>query len=175
MTTSAARGLEPSEIGRYDRRNPATRPERAPERADVRERWRMNGEARALILVTAVLLAFGLATLYSASAIVAMQAKLPSYYYFLKQLSGALAGIVVFAVVAKLDAEKWRTWAWPVMGLALLMMLMTVLPFTRALAPPIHGSRRFLLGGSIQPSEFAKLAVIVWTSMLLVKKQEAGT
>jgi cell division protein FtsW len=175
MTTSAARGLEPREIGTYDRRNPATRQERAPERADVRERWRMNGEARALILVTAVLLAFGLATLYSASAIVAMQAKLPSYYYFLKQLSGALAGIVVFAVVAKLDAEKWRTWAWPVMGLAVLMMLMTVLPFTRAIAPPIHGSRRFLLGGSIQPSEFAKLAVIVWTSMLLVKKQDDGT
>jgi len=81
---------------------------------------------------------------------------------------------VVFMVAAKLDAERWRKWAWPIMGCAILAMLLTVLPFTRAIAPPIHGSRRFLLGGSVQPSEFAKLAVIVWTSMLLVKKQELG-
>jgi len=170
MTTSAAQGLEPAQIGKYDRRSaPRT------ERTDVRERWRMSGEARALLLVTVVLLAFGLATLYSASAIVAMQAKLPSYYYFLKQVTGALAGLVVFAVAAKLDAEHWRKWAWPLMGLALVLMLLTVLPFTESIAPRIHGSRRFLLGGSIQPSELAKLAVIVWTSMLLVKKQDAGT
>jgi cell division protein FtsW len=173
MTTSAAQGLQPEQIGKYDRRT-AERSEQT-HRTDVRERWRMSGEARALILVTAVLLAFGLATLYSASAIVAMQAKLPSYYYFLKQVTGAVAGVVVFAVAAKLDAEHWRRWAWPLMGLALGLMLLTVLPFTESIAPRIHGSRRFLLGGSIQPSELAKLAVIVWTSMLLVKKQDAGT
>ena len=37
-----------------------------------RDRWRMGVEARALVLVTAVLLVFGLATLYSASAFVAV-------------------------------------------------------------------------------------------------------
>jgi cell division protein FtsW len=50
-----------------------------------------------------------------------------------------------------------------------------VLPFTQSIAPRINGSRRFLLGGSLQPSELAKLAVIVWTSMLLVKKQKNGS
>jgi cell division protein FtsW len=59
------------------------------------------------------------------------------------------------------------------MGIALALMLVTVLPFTRAIAPPILGARRYLFGGSIQPSEFAKLAVIVWTSMLVVKKGDA--
>jgi cell division protein FtsW len=49
-------------------------------------------------------------------------------------------------------------------------MLLTVLPFTAAIAPPINGSRRFLLGGSIQPSEFGKLALVIWTAMLIVKK-----
>jgi cell division protein FtsW len=39
-----------------------------------------------------------------------------------------------------------------------------------SIAPRIHGSRRFLFGGSLQPSELAKLAVIAWTSMLAVKK-----
>ena len=41
--------------------------------AQTRERWKMGVEARALVLLTAVLLAFGLAVLYSASAIVALQ------------------------------------------------------------------------------------------------------
>jgi cell division protein FtsW len=68
------------------------------------------------------------------------------------------------------DAERWRQYAWLVMGLALVAMALTVLPFTRGIAPPILGARRYLLHGSIQPSEFAKLAVIVWTAMLVVKK-----
>ena len=49
-------------------------------------------------------------------------------------------------------------------------MLLTVLPFTEAIAPRIHGSRRFLFGASIQPSEFGKLAVVAWTAMLVLKK-----
>jgi cell division protein FtsW len=175
MSSSAARSLEPVAVGSYDRRVQPRAPERvALNRDQIRERWRMGVEARALVLVTAVLLAFGLAVLYSASAIAAMQEGRGSAHYFLKQLSGMLVGTVAFAVAAKLDAERWREWAWPIMAAALFTMLLTVLPFTKSIAPPIHGSRRFLFGGSIQPSEFAKLAVIVWTSMLLVKKQETG-
>jgi len=174
MTTAAARGLEPVAVGSYDRRA-VPRPEAIPlNRDQIRERWRMGVEARALVLVTAVLLAFGLAVLYSASAIAAVQEGRGSAHYFLKQLSGIVVGAVAFAVVAKVDAEKWREWAWPLMGIAIFTMLLTVLPFTKSIAPPIHGSRRFLFGGSLQPSEFAKLAIIVWTSMLLVKKQETG-
>ena len=44
----------------------------------VRERWRMGAEARGLVLITAGLLAFGLAVLYSASAILAVQENRPS-------------------------------------------------------------------------------------------------
>ena len=44
--------------------------------AQTRDRWRMGVEARALVLLTAVLLSFGLAVLYSASAIVARLAAL---------------------------------------------------------------------------------------------------
>jgi len=40
--------------------------------ADVRERWRMGSEARGLLLVSAVLTAFGLAVLYSPSVMVAL-------------------------------------------------------------------------------------------------------
>lgn len=139
----------------------------------VRERWRIGLDGRALLLLTAALVAFGLAALYSASAFVAMQEGHGSAFYLLRQLGGLVAGAVVFAIAAKVDAERWGAVAWPIMVLSLVTMLLTVLPFTESIAPRIHGSRRFLMGASLQPSELAKLAVIVWTAQLVVKKGDA--
>jgi cell division protein FtsW len=127
----------------------------------------MGPEARGLILVSAVLVAFGLAVLYSASAIVAMNAGRSSAYYLLRQLTGVGVGIIAFAVAAKFDAERLRQWAWPIMWFALATMAAVLL-----FSPRINGSKRFLFTSSFQPSEFAKLAVVVWVSMLIVKKGE---
>src|SRR5829696_3146503 len=138
--------------------------------AQTRDRWRMGVEARALMLLTAALLSFGLAVLYSASAIVAVQAELSSTHYLLRQVTGLGVGAIAFAAAAKMDAERWNKWAWPLMTGTILMLLIIVLPFTTSIAPRINGSRRFLFGASLQPSEIGKLAVIVWTAMLLVKK-----
>jgi cell division protein FtsW len=136
----------------------------------TRDRWRMGVEARALVLLTAILLAFGLAVLYSASAMVAIEHNLNSAHYLIRQLIGLAIGAVVFAVAAKMDAERWNNWAWPLMAGTIALLVIVVLPFTTSIAPRINGSRRFLFGASIQPSELGKLAVIMWTSMLLVKK-----
>jgi cell division protein FtsW len=143
--------------------------DRAVSAAQVRERWRMGPEARGLILVMAVLLSFGLAVLYSASAIDAMQRNKDSWFYIARQLSGVGAGMVAFAVAAKVDADRFRGWAWPIMWITIAtLFLCLVLP--ESIAPRVNGSRRFLFGSSFQPSEFGKLAVVIWTSMLIVKK-----
>ncbi len=138
--------------------------------AGTRERWRMSVEARALVLVTACLVVFGLATLYSASAIFAMDQGQASTHFLLRQAAGVAAGIVLFAVAAKVDAERWRALAWPMMGVVLVAMTLIILPWTESIAPKVNGSRRFLLGSSLQPSELGKLAVVCWTAMLVVKK-----
>src|SRR3982750_3984651 len=80
-----------------------------------RVRWRMGLEARTLLLLVAALLAFGLAVLYSASAIVAMQEGKGSMFYMLRQLTGVGVGAVVFALFAKIDAQRFERWAWPLM------------------------------------------------------------
>jgi cell division protein FtsW len=117
----------------------------------------------------ALLLTFGLAVLYSASAIDAVQRNKESWYYMLRQLSGVGAGMVAFAIAAKLDADRFREWAWPIMWITIVSLLLClVLP--ESIAPRVNGSRRFLFGSSFQPSEFGKLAVVIWTSMLVVKK-----
>jgi len=138
--------------------------------AQTRDRWKMGVEARALLLLTSVLLSFGLAVLYSSSAMVAVGQSHNSTYYLVRQLSGLTVGVIAFAVAAKMDAERWNKWAWPLMAATIAMLLIIVLPFTTSIAPRINGSRRFLFGGSLQPSEIGKLAVIMWTAMLLVKK-----
>jgi cell division protein FtsW len=138
----------------------------------VRQKWQMGIEARALVILTGMLVAFGIATVYSASAIVGMQAGLSHAHLLSRQLIGVAFGVAIFAVAAKLDAEKWEKWAWPIMIASLVLLLIVILPFTEVIAPRVHGSRRYLIGTSVQPSELAKLAVILWTSMLVVKKGE---
>ena len=138
--------------------------------AGLRHRWTIGVEGRVLVILTGVLLAFGVATVYSASAIVEMQAGQGHAYLLLRQLTGMAAGAVLFAIAAKMDAELWEKLAWPLMALSLVLLIVVILPFTATIAPRIHGSRRYLFGASLQPSELAKLAVVLWTSMLVVKK-----
>jgi len=140
------------------------------EAADTTYRWRIGIEGRVLVVLMWVLLTIGLATVYSASSITADQMGRGHAYFLIRQLTGVIAGLVVFAVAAKVDAERWYGWAWPLMILSLILLTIVILPGTESIAPRINGSRRFLVGGSFQPSELGKLAVIVWTAMLLVKK-----
>jgi cell division protein FtsW len=92
-----------------------------------------------------------------------------SAYYLIRQLSGAAAGAVAFSIAAKLDADKWREWAWPLMTVTIVTMALTLF-LPDSIAPRINGSKRFLFGSSFQPSELGKLGVIVWVSMLVVRK-----
>jgi cell division protein FtsW len=137
---------------------------------ESRDRWAMSVEARALVVLTASLTVFGLAFLYSASAIVAMQENQASWFFVSRQAVGVVVGAVAFAVAAKFDAERLQKLAWPIMILTIAAMLVTVLPFTTSIAPVHLGSRRFILGRSLQPSELGKLAVVIWTAMMIVKK-----
>ncbi len=141
--------------------------------ANLVHRWHMGFEARALVILTGILLAFGLATVYSASAIVEMQAGYGHAHLLIRQVVGMAIGLALFAIAAKMDAELWEKWAWPIMILSLVLLVIVILPFTARIAPRVHGSRRYLFGASLQPSELAKLAVVVWTSMLIIKKGPA--
>jgi Bacterial cell division membrane protein len=141
--------------------------------ASLVHRWHMGFEARALVILTGILLAFGLATVYSASAIVEMQAGYGHAHLLIRQVLGMAIGVTLFATAAKMDAEVWEKWAWPIMILSLVLLVIVILPFTAKIAPRVHGSRRYLFGASLQPSELAKLAVVLWTSMLVIKKGPA--
>ncbi len=131
-------------------------------------------EARLLAIVAATLVVFGLAAVYGATGIVAVQNGEPGSAFALRQLQGAVAGAVLALVAARTDYRVWRQLAWPLIGVTITVLLIPYLPGLRSLAPEINGSRRWLdlRVVRVQPSEFAKLAVAVWAAMLAAKKGE---
>ncbi|GBD33525.1 putative peptidoglycan glycosyltransferase FtsW [bacterium HR33] len=131
-------------------------------------------ESRLLAIVAATLVVFGLAAVYGASSIVAVQNGDPGSTFALRQLQGAVAGAVLALVAARTDYRVWRRLAWPMIAVTAAALLVPYLPGLRGLAPEINGTRRWLSfnGVMVQPSEFAKLAVVVWAAMLAAKKGE---
>ncbi len=147
----------------------------APQRA-VQDPSRLGRgwESGAILLITILLVSVGLIMVYSASAVMAQARGLPPHYYLLRQMSGAVVGMAALALAAQLDYRRLRGLAWPLLGLVILMLLVMVVPGTESLAPRANGARRWLLVGpvGIQPSELAKLVLIIWTAALVVKKQD---
>ncbi|MGQ0813331.1 MAG: putative lipid II flippase FtsW [Gemmatimonadota bacterium] len=140
------------------------------------ERHRMDTgwEAPALLLLTVTLLSFGLVSVYSASAIMAQSKGVADYYFLVRQMAAAAVGLVALAIAAQIDYRRLRMLAWPILLLALALLIIVILPGMDAIAPRVNGARRWLSIGpaQIQPSEVAKLALIIWTAALAVKKQE---
>ena len=137
----------------------------------AKREWLLGWESRLLILIAAVLVAFGLASIYAASSTLMERGHVVGTALVLDQIVGALVGALLLLVAARIDLERVRRLAWPFTIAVGVMLLVLVLPFTTAIAPRINGSRRWLqVGVSVQVSELAKLAVVVWTAMLCAKK-----
>ncbi len=131
-------------------------------------------EGPALLLITLALLAFGLVMVYSASAVLAQSRGLPDYHFVVRQALGGAAGLLALVLCAHVRPGLLRVLAWPILAVAAALLLVTVLPATESIAPRLNGARRWITVGpvTVQPVEFAKLAAIVWTAALAVRKRD---
>ena len=128
-------------------------------------------ESRLLGILAAALGLFGIAAVYGASSIWAVQEGGAGSEFALRQLQGVLVGVVVLLVFSRVDYHYWRRFAWPLLLVVAVALLVLLLPFTHAIAPERNGARRWIEAGiRIQPSEAAKFVVVVWTAMLAAKK-----
>ena len=128
---------------------------------------------RALLAVTLSLVAFGLLSVYSASSYVAQVQGLEDSHYLFQQVSRAGVGLVILAVASVVNYRFYQGLAWPLLGLTVLLLIPLLLPGTEAIAPRINGARRWLdIGVTVQPSELAKISVVLWTAAVAVKKQD---
>jgi cell division protein FtsW len=92
--------------------------------------------------------------------------------FAVRQLSGALLGGVLLLLASRQDYYRWQKLAWPLLLVTLVLLLIPVLPFTTDIAPKVNGARRWIEFGPVgfQPSELARMAVVVWCAMLAAKK-----
>ena len=118
-------------------------------------------ETRLMGVVATTLAVFGIAAVYGASSIVAVQSGQSGWAFALRQLVGVAVGLFVLIVVSRVDYHFWQHLAWPLLGLTTALLLVLLLPGLRGFAPEVNGSRRWINLGifTVQPSELAKFAV----------------
>src|SRR5918998_667746 len=138
----------------------------------VRHPGEMRWETRLLGMVTAALLVFGIAATYGAASLVTLQGENAGLGFALRQLTGAAVGGALLLLASRLDYYRWRQLAWPLLFVTIVFLIIPLLPFTHNIAPSINGARRWIDLGPLnfQPSEVARLVVVIWCAMLASKK-----
>ncbi|RPF32836.1 putative lipid II flippase FtsW [Streptomyces sp. TLI_185] len=114
----------------------------------------------------------GLVMVYSASQITALQMSLPGSYFFRKQLLAAVIGGVLLLIASLMPVKLHRALAYPILAGAVFLMALVQVP---GIGMSVNGNQNWIsLGGSfqIQPSEFGKLALVLWGADLLARKQD---
>jgi cell division protein FtsW len=124
-----------------------------------------------LTLITAALLILGLVMILSASSVTSFATYGSSFRYFQKQLIWAAFGVVAFVAFARFDYKRLR-------GVGYIGVVVTALLLLAVLIPGVGitagGSSRWLGFGalSFQPSEVAKLALILFAADVFSRKDE---
>ncbi len=114
-----------------------------------------------LTVTVVVLVAIGLIMVYSTT----FTMRADSSYYLKRQAVWALLGLVAFVVLSRLDYLRWRKLAIPVMLLSVVGLLVVL-----ALGSVRGGSQSWLVGASVQPTEYAKLGFVIYIAAWLSSK-----
>jgi cell division protein FtsW len=123
-----------------------------------------------LFTATVLLVCTGVVMVYSASAVISVERGQQPYLFLFKQLAWALMGLLMVPVVMRIDYRNYRQPAviWTVVAIVAIALVAVL--FGR----PVKGATRWLGIGpfGVQPSELAKLAVIIFTAALLERRME---
>ena len=125
-----------------------------------------------LLTAVGILVPLGIVMVYSASFVDAFIQHENQLYYTIRQLVGLILGTVGLLVAQRIDYRFWRTYSVHMIGAALLLLLVVlVLPSDLTV---VNGAKSWIRIGffSMQPSEFAKLAMIIYFADWLSRRGE---
>ena len=150
--------------------------EEQPERRRILER-KKDREAKGsmdlpFLLLTLLLTAIGLVMLFSASFPSALYESGDATYYVKKQAVFAVVGVAAMLFVGNLNYQRFRGAAKLLMGASLFLLILVIIP---GVGITVNNATRWLgIEGvfTFQPSEIAKLAVIVYFADSISKKKE---
>jgi len=123
--------------------------------------------------ITTLLLGLGLVMVQSTASVADLSAGLSPYSDFKKQLLGAAIGLPLMWAAARSAPRLFRAFAYPLLALAIVGLGLTLI---HGVGFSQNGAARWIaIGGQpIQPSEVAKLALVVWGADLLARKDRLG-
>jgi cell division protein FtsW len=125
-----------------------------------------------LLSVVVALLGIGLAMVYSASGINALDAQDDPRYFLIQQSAWVAVGLAAMFVVARVDYHRYRRLALPALAIAILLLGVVLVP---GVGTRVGGAARWLRISSfagLQPAELAKLALVVYLAFWLAAKRE---
>lgn len=125
-----------------------------------------------LLTVVGILVPLGLVMVYSASFMDALANRDNQLFYAWRQLGGTILGTVALLVVQRLDYRLWRKYSVHLMAVTLILLVL-VLVLPRSITE-VNGARSWIRIGafSMQPSEIAKLAMVVYFADWLSRRGE---
>src|SRR5258706_4928563 len=123
-----------------------------------------------LFTATLLLVCTSVVMVYSASAVVAMENNGDPYLYLFKQGTWALLGLVLVPVMMRIDYRRYREPAVIWVGLVLVSLALVAVLFGHAR----NGATRWIGFGplGVQPSELAKIVVIMFMAALLERRMD---
>lgn len=120
-----------------------------------------------------MLLALGLTMVLSASSVKQLQATGSAYTLFQKQAVWVVIGLPGMWLASRLPVKTFRALAYPMLLLSIVCLALVLVP---GLGRSAGGATRWVDLGpvQIQPSELAKLALVLWGADLLARKDRLG-
>jgi cell division protein FtsW len=119
----------------------------------------------------ALLLSLGLMMVLSASSIEALQKTGSPFSWFIKQSFSAALGVALMWICSRLPLRFFRWAGYPLMALSIIGLLLVIF-----IGSAEQGAQRWIYIGelTVQPSEPAKLALVLWGADLLARRARAG-
>jgi len=126
---------------------------------------------RLILLSTLTLLALGLTMVFNASTVMAQAQYQDPYFFIKRQVLYALLGVGVLILGRSINYRAYQRLTYPFLIITLICLILVFIP---GIGGKVRGAARWLKLGpfTLQPSEFAKLAVALFLAYSLTKKQE---
>jgi cell division protein FtsW len=124
-----------------------------------------------LIATVVVLNVIGVVMVLSASSVLSLTSYGSAWYFFQRQLIWTLLGVVGFAVALRVDYHAWRRAVRPLLLASAGLLVLVLVPHIGSSA---GGAQRWLGVGTFrfQPTEIAKLAVLLYAADVLVRRED---
>jgi cell division protein FtsW len=117
------------------------------------------------------LMALGMAMVFTSSTFVAQAQYSDAYFFVKRQGIYALLGLGALFLGRSINYHYYKRWVYPILLLSLFSL---ILVFAPGIGGKVRGAARWLHFGplTLQPSEFAKLALVIFLASSLARKQE---